>query len=238
MVSTEQRYAHDYADEWMTSPRAVLPRLRDLARFSSVLDVGCGPGYWLRACEELGVSDVMGIDGPWVDQSKLLVDRSRFVVHNLEASFDLGRTFDFVISLEVAEHVSPEASGRLVDSLTRHGDVLLFGAAIPGQGGQNHLCERWPSYWADLFQARGYSVLDVVRPLFWDDPRVLWWYRQNMLLVVNDRGRSRVRLPPLEELIKPRALVHPTLFGSALFRSASRGIGTRVRAFLRPSRRQ
>ena len=154
--------------------------------------------------------DTVGVDGDWLEQSLLLIDRSHFVAHDLEMPFDLGRRFDLVISLEVAEHLSPEASDGFVESLTRHGDVILFGAAIPGQRGENHVCERWPGYWVEKLERHGYRVLDVLRPLFWDDPGVVWWYKQNMLLAVADV--ARVRLPSSEVFLRPRALVHPELF--------------------------
>ena len=85
-------------------------------------------------------------------------------------------------------------------------DVVLFSAAIPGQGGTHHLNERWPSYWANLFGSAGYDVLDVVRANIWDDARVEWWYRQNLLVFGTKRVYlgSRVAGTLIEIVGRPR----------------------------------
>ncbi len=89
---------------------------------------------------------------------------------------------DLVISLEVAEHLTPEAGQRLVDRLCGLSDLILFSAAIPGQGGTNHINERWQSEWAELFAQYEYRAFDIVRPKIWDDERIASYYRQNMIV--------------------------------------------------------
>ena len=59
---------------------------------------------------------------------------------------------------------------------------MLFSAAVPGQGGTGHLNEQWPRYWIDRFEARGWSVLDCLRGPLWCNPRVAYYYAQNLLL--------------------------------------------------------
>jgi 2-polyprenyl-3-methyl-5-hydroxy-6-metoxy-1,4-benzoquinol methylase len=60
---------------------------------------------------------------------------------------DLEKEFDLVVSLEVAEHLPASAADQFVNTLVKHGKKILFSAAIPGQGGQDHLNEQWPDYW-------------------------------------------------------------------------------------------
>ena len=86
------------------------------------------------------------------------------------------------MSLEVAEHLEEEAADNFVRQLTKISDRILFSAAIPDQGGLHHLNERPPSYWAKKFKTYGFNQLDFLRPLFWDDERIEWWYRQNFLI--------------------------------------------------------
>jgi hypothetical protein len=74
----------------------------------------------------------------------------------------------------------------LVDSLARHGRAVLFSAAVPNQGGDHHLNEQWPGYWAQRFAAHGLAVVDAIRPTVWDDDSIAWWYRQNTLLFCDD----------------------------------------------------
>jgi hypothetical protein len=100
----------------------------------------------------------------------------------------LGRRFDLVVSLEVAEHLDASAADGFVASLVRHGDVVLFSAAIPFQGGHHHVNEQFADYWAERFAAHGYRALDFLRPQIWSESGILWWLRQNVLLFAHERA--------------------------------------------------
>ncbi|MGH9830080.1 MAG: hypothetical protein ACREDR_43265, partial [Blastocatellia bacterium] len=71
--------------------------------------------------------------------------------------------------------------------------LILFSAAIPGQQGQGHVNERWPSYWRRLFARHAFSMLDPIRPCVREDRRVMWWYRQNLLLFVSPAALANNR---------------------------------------------
>jgi hypothetical protein len=101
---------------------------------ASVLDVGCGLGTWLKVAAAIGVRDIHGMDGPWLDLSRLQIDPRCVEMRDLEQGFDLGRRFDLVICLEVAEHLVPSAAEGFIAALTRHAPAVLFSAAIPYQG--------------------------------------------------------------------------------------------------------
>jgi SAM-dependent methyltransferase len=176
----------------LCSAEKILPYIFQLRPVKSILEVGCGHGHWLKAGLALGVEDVIGIDGDWTDRSKLLFPAERFVSFNLSEKVDLGRKFDLVICLEVGEHLNDHSSDQLVDNIVRHADLVLFGAAIPYQGGYRHINERWPSYWLDKFRSRGYFGFDIVRPKFWTDCAIHYWYRQNTLVYVNGRAKGIV----------------------------------------------
>jgi hypothetical protein len=160
-----------------------------------VADVGCGSGTWLAVALELGAERVFGFEGDWVKANMLDDERIVFSSANLEARVSLHEITDLAISLEVAEHLTPGRAETFVDDLCAISKRVLFGAAIPNQGGVNHLNEQWQSYWAQLFSARGYQPVDVIRPLIWTDEGIPVWYRQNALLylsrdVFNDGGIS------------------------------------------------
>lgn len=148
----------------------------------SVLDVGCCVGEWLRVFQGAGVADVFGIDSPHIEDEWLVIPKDRFLRHDLDHPFDLKRRFQLVICLETAEHVQPASADVLVESLVRHGDVILFGAAIPGQGGAGHVNEQPPAYWVEKFAAHGYKVIDCIRPLVWDVHMCEYWYQNNALI--------------------------------------------------------
>jgi hypothetical protein len=122
----------------------------------------------------------------------LHIDEAEFLAKDLSFPFDLGRRFDLVQCLEVAEHLPERAADGLIDSIVRHGDVVLFSAAVPGQGGTHHVNEQPVEYWRDKFAARGYAAFDVLRPRIWQNPSVAPWFRFNSLIYANETGQARL----------------------------------------------
>lgn len=197
-----------YPEEYYNtrSAEAVLAMLVQMFHPASVLDVGCGNGSWLTVAKQLGIGDVLGVDlHEELPQSWPLEARA-YRRQDLSQPFDLGRQFDLILCLEVAEHLPPEAAETLVESLARHGSRIVFSAAIPRQGGEGHIHEKEPGYWQALFNQRGYRTFDDIRPRIWSNQTVCWWYRQNMFLAI----REELSGARLSEVIPH--LVHPELF--------------------------
>jgi len=169
--------------------------LRGALPVSSVADFGCALGTWLSVWRRAGVEDVIGVDGPYVRIEDLEIPPRLFRSHDLTSSIDLGRRFDLVESMEVAEHLPAGAADGFVACLVRHADVVLFSAAPPGQGGENHINEQPYEYWRALFARHGYRVFDWLRPQIAGRTDVQFWYRYNIFLfVAEDRLGA---LPPL-----------------------------------------
>jgi hypothetical protein len=173
--------------------------LADIAMPSSVVDFGCGHGAWLRAFQEVGAETILGLDGDYVNRDHLLIGSENFVAVDLSDKISLQRRFDIAISVEVAEHISDDAAGVFIDNLVSASDAIIFGAAIPHQGGRNHRNERWQSYWAEKFASHEYRAVDLIRPHLWNDPEVAPWYAQNTILYLNDDGF--LRFPILRNLV-------------------------------------
>lgn len=167
------------------SAEIVLPIVFEwLGRPASVVDVGCGSGAWLATSQALGVGDILGMDGEYVDLETLLIPRDKFVPVDLTAPPQAPRRFDLAISMEVGEHLPTASSSAYVRLLAGLSDRILFSAAIPGQGGVNHVNEQRPSFWEDLFAREGYVLLDAIRPQVWHNPGVEPFYAQNAVLFV------------------------------------------------------
>jgi SAM-dependent methyltransferase len=170
----------------LRSARRLIPLLLRQIPVDSVLDVGCGQGAWLAIWKELGVPEIVGIDGSYVDATRLLIPTDAFVPHDLCLSFDLGRRFSIVQSLEVAEHLPESSAGTFIQSLVRHGDIVLFSAAPKGQGGDHHVNEQEYEYWRGHFSQHGYRAIDFVRRRLTSDRDVAPWYRFNTVLYASD----------------------------------------------------
>lgn len=177
-------YVHDEITHNSSAAEQVLPVLFDVFKPTSILDVGCGLGNWIEVAKKLGVEHVTGVDGDYVNRALLKIAASEFVERDLTKEFDLEKKYDLVISLEVAEHLPESSAAGFVKSLTRHSDVIMFSAALPGQGGQNHINEQWPHYWQMHFEDNGFEMIDFFRFKIWNNERIEHWYRQNLFLVV------------------------------------------------------
>src|ERR1700722_1822233 len=209
------------------SAQTVVPLVYKLLEPASVLDVGCAMGTWLDEWGKVGVSDVLGIDGDYIDRTGLLIPAEKFKPLDLEKPFSLERTFDLVQALEVAAHLDEANADTFVESLVRHGETVLFSSAVPGQGGDHHVNEQWPSYWAEKFARAGYTLYDIIRPQIWNDPRIMMWYRQNILIFA--RGRS------FDTPAAPLNLVHPEFWQKRqeVLHSVPKALGTALRSKLR-----
>jgi SAM-dependent methyltransferase len=216
-IAREQPYDTDYyekqAEGSSRSASAVVPMLLQFVPAKSVVDVGCGTGTWLAAFRENGVPRILGIDGEWVAPEKLRISPDCFIVLDLRTPIEIEERFDLAVSLEVAEHLPEEAGETLVDSLTRLSSVVAFSAAVPGQGGRDHLNERCPDHWERLFARRGYCVIDCARPQLWNDSRVECWYRQNLLLFASADALSHSKTLRDESMRRrgPLSIAHPEL---------------------------
>jgi len=197
-------YNHQQNIHTADGATTALPLIFNDWKPNSLLDVGCGLGTWLKAALNFGISDVLGIDGIDIPVDRLLVSSKLFKQQNLTVPWSLGRRFDAVICLEVAEHLEDNFANNLVQTLTYHSDVIIFSAAPPWQSGQQHVNCQLPSYWQALFNQHGFVCSDAVRWRLWDIPLVEPWYKQNMFI-----ANRNLNIAGREERIRP--IIHPDL---------------------------
>ena len=182
----ENRYAS------ISSAFEVLKYLVEKLNVTSVADFGCGTGTWLYAVNAMGIDDIAGVDGDYVNRGLLLIDSEYFHPHDLRNPVRLNKNFDLVISMEVAEHLPEYDADAFVETLCAHSQQILFSAAQPGQGGDNHLNEQPIRYWISKFESRGYSYIDI-RNHFNGNLKVEWWYRENMALFLKGEFADDVK---------------------------------------------
>jgi len=170
----------------------------------SMVDVGGGTGAWSNEFKKAGVAKVICIDHASASSNGLLIEKAEFIPVDLAAADPPPHATELAVCVEVGEHLPTARSRWLVDYLTRCAEIALFSAAVPGQGGVNHINEQWPDYWHDLFAARGYAVQDTIRPKIVNDPSIPFWYRQNLFLYTKAAAEPAAFLP------KDFYLVHKT----------------------------
>ncbi len=212
-------YGDDYQSAWLAdserSAAVVVPLL--LGHFPwvrSVLDVGCGPAAWLLKFQIDGVPRVLGLDGVRPARHLLQIDPQFYRQVDFREAFAPPEPFDLTISLETADCLPEARAEHFVAQLARSSDLIVFGAATPGQSGRADTNERWPSYWVSLFSDQGFQHFDMLRAPLWYDQRVSWWYAQNTFVFVR-RERTDIveRLSPLcGAEMGPLDIVHPRAF--------------------------
>jgi SAM-dependent methyltransferase len=210
------RYYEGLKEDSAASARTVVPLILRLFPAKSVVDVGCGSGTWARAYLDAGC-DVTGVDGHVVQPDQLLIPVERFQRRDLAQPLSLDRRFDLVNCLEVAEHLDPSRGPSFAADLCKLGDVVIFSAAVPGQGGTHHVNEQWPSYWIPHFAKQDFVPLDCIRWQIWNEGSVAWWYVQNLFAFVKrsrlaDFAAAQQAVRPLPtDLVHPRAYVRATV---------------------------
>lgn len=198
------------------SARKIISILRQSCLITSVLDVGCARGTWLREWSRAGIASIHGVDGDYVKRNSLLVPPDTFTAVNLAEDFDLKCRFDLVQSLEVAEHLPQAVSRRFIETLINHSSgLVLFSAAVPGQGGEQHINEQPYEYWRALFRDFDYYPVDIVRPEVLGQKDVSYWYRYNTMLYVRGDSMAKLSVPARRHAVpigQPIPDVSPRLY--------------------------
>ena len=204
----------------MTAARVILPLVFSLQPAASVVDVGCLYGSWAGVCSELGVEDVVGIDGDYIDRGAIRIPERRFIAHDLATPLKLPRSFDLAISLEVAHYLPERRAAGFVGDLCALAPLVLFSSAIPNPGGTTRLNGQWPAYWVERFANHGYTPVDCIRDEVWDHPAVGRWYAETTLLFASRDalspaitghygfGRSPARVHPEKYMVYAAGRYH------------------------------
>lgn len=210
------KYKHTTQLHNTDSAYEIVPLFLELFKPQSVIDVGCGLGEFIKVFKEKGVSDVLGLNGKWCDKKLLYnnISCKDFMETDLENPINIKRKYDLAICLEVAEHLTEKRAETFISELTGLSDLVVFSAAIPGQGGYKHLNEQWPQYWHKLFQKNGFDVCDCFKSYIWNNPKICWWYKQNMFLAFKINSPARPILPDYVKINDLKNVVHSELFSN------------------------
>jgi SAM-dependent methyltransferase len=135
------------------SLRTALLEILQKEQVTSVLDLGCGPGFYLQAFKSAGY-DCAGYDG---NPNTVQLTEGLAQVADLSKKFELNRKYDCVVSLEVGEHIPEEYEPAFIENLCRHADKwLIVSWAIPNQHGDGHVNCRTNSYVENILNKKGF----------------------------------------------------------------------------------
>lgn len=148
---------------------------------ASVLDIGCGPGTYVRALRAQGL-EATGLDSDPRVAGVEHVERGSLLA--MEA-----RQAEAVLCLEVAEHIESALEGAVVQavaSAVAPGGTLIWTAAAPGQGGSGHINCRPRQHWLELLKQEGLERNEALEQQLRDyalSGYHMGWFPQNLLLL-------------------------------------------------------
>ncbi len=178
-------YTSDYFNDGIfdTDYQKIASVIFELYHPTTVVEFGCGPGHLSKELAKLGVQ-ITAVDG--YSKPKFEDLSVEFSPLNLNdsaaiANYFVDKHFDLAISLEVAEHLQPEASATLIEWLTKVAPVVIFAAAVPGQGGHGHINLRPRENWHKEFTQYNFVAADRIREKLRPYSNVAVWYRHNIV---------------------------------------------------------
>ena len=122
---------------------------------TSFYDFGCGDASYSKALVDNGHSVACYDGNPATPQ----ITDGLGEVLDLTSDFDFGPR-DWVICLEVGEHVPKEYESKLLDNITKHASKgVIMSWAVPGQKGTGHVNLQTNDYVMSQMRDRGFHSL-------------------------------------------------------------------------------
>jgi cyclopropane fatty-acyl-phospholipid synthase-like methyltransferase len=148
---------------------------------NTILDMGCGNGGYTKYLQNCGFS-VLGVDGN--PETKL------FGYDLLVADLTIKRwfgNFDWVLSLEVGEHIPKIFESNFIDNLdTNNTKGIILSWSIPEFGGDGHVNSKTNQEVIDLITKRGYIFNEIatrqLRSSCAKYPQAGWWFSQTIMV--------------------------------------------------------
>jgi SAM-dependent methyltransferase len=123
-------------------------------QIQTLLDLGCGPAYYVGEFIKEGIQCDAFDGNPFTPE----LTKGLGKVVDLSENMDLGKTFDFVLSLEVGEHIPQEFEDVYINNVLKHShNYVLLSWAVPGQTGDGHINEKSNDYIVDKITALGFE---------------------------------------------------------------------------------
>jgi len=154
----------------------------------SILDLGCGVGSYLEGSLKGGCKDILGVEISFDIAQLYFVDAIKPYIQKGDATSDLkfDRTFDCVMSIEVAEHIEPDGTGNFINNLTKlSSKYIILAAAPPGQVGTGHINLRDKQFWIEQIISKGFMYRDDIIELCisaWKDMGAPWYILRNLMI--------------------------------------------------------
>lgn len=219
---------HDYIPQSVVGGRRIrssrdnfidLPPFRYLAERdcpTSVLDIGCGSGAYLKYFVAGGTRSIRGIDS--TDRKFSHLEPDEYTRADLEKPLDLHGSFELVICTGVIQGIPDHSERMFVDGVTGYASKrIVFSGVCPGQIGSMHAKSQAITHWVDLFESFGWYPC-LFDSLALRSLSTLPWFRAGLVVFVQDNRdavEARARLAELDkqktkwDAQRPAVITHP-----------------------------
>ena len=164
--------------------KILLVHLSEFLKGKRVASFGDGPGAYKRELTKLG--QVQSYDA--YDGSPYCEETSRGLVKFLDLSIpQYGLPFyDWIVSLEVAEHIPNQFESVYLDNVFRHArEGIILSWAVPGQNGLSHVNNKPLDYVIDVMKANGF-LRDEILSTKLQKLANLWAFRTHLYVYVRN----------------------------------------------------
>ncbi|KAL1500134.1 hypothetical protein AB1Y20_012806 [Prymnesium parvum] len=159
---------------------------------ASVVDLGCGTGEYVRHFAAHGLA-AAGFDG---NPATAELSGGLCGVKDLSVAEEAAEAYDWVLSLEVGEHLPPRHEAAFLHNLHAHnrrGVVLSW--AVKGQGGVGHVNEQDNAYVEARLRERGYAR-DAAAEAALRAAARFGYFRRSLMVFRREEARAPPRHAP------------------------------------------
>jgi cyclopropane fatty-acyl-phospholipid synthase-like methyltransferase len=171
LEATEQ-HCHD-----LTLEKGLLDFFKN-ENVNSLADLGCGMGLYVKAFQQNNIN-ANGFDGN-PNTPELTNNICKILDLSLPIKFD--EPFDWIMSLEVGEHLPPQFEDIFINNLHNNNKYgILISWAIEGQDGHGHVNCKNNDYIKTKIQNLGY-LNDIENENKLRDISTLWWFKNTIMV--------------------------------------------------------
>ena len=190
MINYPESFYSSVSKRAIESSKIIAQVLQEVINPRSIIDIGSGEGIWLNtigrcfpSVKSLTALDLQVHISKHFDELTQMKADFKFIERNFELDCSLpNEKYDLAICLEVLEHLQKQTAELLVREISRKTSVIVFSAAMKGQGGTGHINENSLDYWVELLASNGFIPLDVFRNKLKISKSVPDYYKQNLIL--------------------------------------------------------
>lgn len=144
----------------------------------NLVDFGCGHGLYTKAINSYGIT-TDGYDG---NPNTEKISDGFGKVLDLSEKVNLQKKFDFVMSLEVGEHIPAIYEENFIYNLDQHNkNGIILSWAIRGQGGDGHFNEKDNEEVIEIFKKLNYNY-DIVASSKLRQGATLYWFKNTIMV--------------------------------------------------------